>query len=310
MIMALFFSACAITAPVATPSKVAPRPTQAPPSLTPLAPRPATQTPRPTFTTIPSATPPPSITPFTLSRDPIYQEFQSEDGILLKGYFFPAAHRNAPLVIFMHQTHGDQTMWWAEGNAIIPWLQNWPREDGTYPTYGEKLPRLPKEASFNVFTFDFRGHGISGGSKPSNPAEYLKDARAAYRFAAGLPLVDGGRVVGIGASIGADAVVDACADNCRGAFAISPGSWLKMDYTFQVKTLINQGKHVRCIYSSNDTPSPETCWSVEPGPQYQIFSYTGLKHGMTFFVPRKMPDDFGKNIADFLFASTQQGQAP
>jgi pimeloyl-ACP methyl ester carboxylesterase len=164
---------------------------------------------------------------------------------------------------------------------------------------------MPADLTFNVLVFDFRGHGMSEGSRPSDFSKFLLDARAAYRHAAGLPLVNAAQIVGIGTSIGADAVVDACDDSCRGAFAVSPGSWLKVDYTTRTRELLNQGKQVRCMYSTNDGPSPAACASIETSSQYQYFGYVGIKHGMTFFVPRKMPPDFGQNILDFLQAATK-----
>lgn len=264
---------------------------------------------RPTITLPPSTTPAPSVTAITLtSPKGIPVSFRTPDDRILKGYFYPASHAGAPVVVMMHQKNGNQTLWWAEDSGFIPWLQNWPTSDGSQPTPSAEgaLPLLNPAITFNVLTFDFRGHGESGGEMPQNMAEFIIDARAAYQAARTLPQVDASRIVGIGTSIGADAVVDACSEpSCRGAFSISPGSWLGIDYGQTVSRLIEQGKHVRCMYAVNDGPSPVTCWNITPGDYYQIFSYEGIKHGMTFFVPRKMEIDFGKNIIEFLIATTK-----
>jgi hypothetical protein len=54
------------------------------------------------------------------------------------------------------------------------------------------------------------------------------------------------------------------------------------------------------MYAVSDGDAPKTCWSIAPSDLYKIFSYTGIKHGMTFFVPRKMERDFGQNLLEFL----------
>ncbi len=294
--------------------------TQATPALTATAtPRPATRTPgalptlpatntlRPTITLEPSATPMPTLgPPDILDPRPIGISFKTSDGITLRGFFYPAARKNAPVVVMMHQHHGDQSMWNAEDSGFIPWLQNWRPSNGALPTpsAGGMLPILDPNLTFNVMTFDFRGHGLSDGQKSDDFSIYLLDARAAYLAAKSLPHVDVTRIVGIGTSIGADAVINACEEDCVGAFAISPGSWLGVNYAESASAMLAAGKPVRCMYAVNDGPSPATCWSIAPGGN-QIFAYPGLKHGMTFFVPRKMEADFGKNIIEFLYEATQ-----
>ena len=171
---------------------------------------------------------------------------------------------------------------------------------------------MPADLSFAVFTFDFRGHGeslpadIIPDGYQAHANEFLMDARAAYQVARQMPNVDSSKIIGLGASIGGDAVVDTCNEGCVGAFSISPGSWLNIDYGQVVRTLIAAGKPVRCMYSVNDPPTPVTCWSVPPNKDYKIFGYLGKKHGMTFVVlPRKMEADFGANLLDFLMEAIQ-----
>ena len=132
------------------------------------------------------------------------------------------------------------------------------------------------------------------------------DARAAYQTARQMPGVNPTKVIGMGASIGADAVVDTCGEGCVGAFSISPGSWLNIDYGQAVQKRIAEGKPVRCMYAVSDPPSPTTCLSVSPGNGYKVFAYPGKKHGMTFVIlPRKMEADFGANLLDFLLEAIQ-----
>jgi len=208
----------------------------------------------------------------------------------------------------MHQFEGNQAMW--QESQLIKWLQNWPvsfSQALSTPSAGGKLPIMPSDLSFAVFTFDFRGHGeslpadiIPDGIR-AHADKFLMDARAAYQIAGQMPNVDATKIMGLGASIGADAVVDTCSEGCVGAFSISPGSWLNVDYGQAVSNLIEAGKPVRCMYAVNDGTSLTTCWSVSPSKRYKIFAYSGKKHGMDFvLLPRKMEIDFGTNLLEFL----------
>ncbi len=259
-----------------------------------------------------AATPPVRNTPsptVTLAPEQVGQRviITAEDGRELVGYFYPSWKPDAPIVVLMHQRLSDQRGW--KESAIIPWMQNWGALDPSDTPYryaGGRLPQMPKDASFAVLTFDFRGHGESLPLEDDTPAvEFLLDARAAYAFAQTMPGVDPERVIGLGASIGADAVVDVCEAGCSGAFSVSPGNWLGVDYGQAAQSLIEQGKPVRCMYSDNDKPSPQTCNSLAPNELYKVFSYPGIKHGMTFFVSRKMEADFGANLLEFLLAASK-----
>jgi hypothetical protein len=273
------------------------------PSITPF-PTPtkrATITPEPTQT-LPSLTVTPPFSPFGTRVT-----FNAEDGQELVGYYYITSKLNAPVIVMMHQFGTSQKAWAESG--LIPWFQNWRSSATAEPTAsaGGKLPLMPKEMGFNVFTFDFRGHGESGGDRLSSITDeaknqYILDAKAAYAFARTLPNANPDKIIGFGTSIGADAVVDVCREGCVGAFAISPGDWLGVDWFEATIKVIDLGKHVRCMYSVNDGPSPLACSSVGPTLYYKIFAYPGKKHGMEFLVPRKMEADFGQNLLDFLKA--------
>jgi len=272
---------------------------------------PATETNTPTSTVLP---PTETSTPvFIPSPNPIRQTFTAEDGRQLVGYFYPAWKPNAPVVVLMHQFQADQAMW--QASPIIKWLQNWPvplGQGSPTPSADGLFPIMPAELSFAVFTFDFRGHGeslpadLGSDGHRAHAKEFLMDASAAYQTARQMPGVDPARVIGLGTSIGADAVVDVCNAGCVGAFSISPGSWLDVEYGPAVRKLIAADKPVRCMYAVNDPPSPETCLSIAPGDNYKIFAYGGKKHGMTFVIfPRKMEADFGANLLSFLKEAIQ-----
>lgn len=196
---------------------------------------------------------PSQLVPETVEREGARIEFLAEDGQELVGYYYPSWKPFAPVVILMHEFGNRQTAW--HESSIIPWLQNWnPKSPAISPLiYARgRLPSMPEHLSFAVLTFDFRGHGESRTSrKPirldKNTAGFLMDAKAAYNLAGMIPGVDGEHMIGIGTSIGADAVVDACGVGCSGAYSISPGNWLKVDYGEAVRGLLELGKSVRCM---------------------------------------------------------------
>ncbi len=265
-------------------------------------------------------TPEPSNTPINITVTPAFNPageritIQTEDGLELVGYYYISPKPNSPVVILMHQFGSKQAQAWPQSD-LIPWLQNYPvkGENPPEPTLSAagKLPLLPPDLHFNVLTFDFRGHGESPGQVNSSITTdaqrgYLLDAQAAYSRAASLPNANPNRIIGIGASIGADAVVDACHTGCSGAFAISPGSYLGLDWNDNAYRVSNAGKPVRCMYAFNDGNTASTCASLPITAYYRIAGYEGKKHGEDFLVPRKMEVDFGQILLDFLLAASKR----
>jgi dienelactone hydrolase len=149
---------------------------------------------------------------------------------------------------------------------------------------------------FPVFAFDFRGHGESGGS--SDNAGYLQDAQAALALMQTLPGVDPNRIVLIGASIGADAAVDVCTETCIGAVALSPGSYLGVDFAEAVAAA--GSKPILCVASENDGSSADTCRAGDEAAQgaYEIQIYQGSAHAMEMF---EGTED-GPALTDLIFA--------
>lgn len=197
--------------------------------------------------------------------------FNAEDGTPLVGYYYPAQAPNSPVVVLMHWAPGDQTDWTKIN--MIDWLT------GTNPgSFASEF--LPD--SYAAFTFDFRGYGESGGE--FNPAGWLMDAKAAYETAQTLPGVDPMKIVGLGSSIGADAVVDACGDICKGAFSLSSGGYLNIPYTDAVAFFDDPSRNpinIVCIASEGDRESAPACQSAS-GELYQSVIFPGNLHGTGF----------------------------
>jgi hypothetical protein len=301
LIAALGLSACLTPTPEGDP----PAPT---PTLTPAATDtqpPATATLPPTETTATTATTEPTATVEPTSEltptpnipppDPVRVVFQAGDGTELVGYYYPAAVENAPLIVLMHQARDNQQRWVSVG--LVPWLQNWGLP-GMAQGFAEIYPPLPEDWSFAVFTFDFRLHGESARGPLTDGREWLDDARTAVDTARSQPGVDPNRVGLAGASIGADAAVDVCAEGCLGALSFSPGSYLGEVYTNTVNLLDQRGIPAWCLAARGDREADPTCASAS-GEHYRHVSFEGDDHGAALLKPDQAPP-IGPIILEWL----------
>ncbi len=264
-------------------------PTSEPPTATPLPPsataEPATATPE-------SPAPEPELLP----AEPVEVPFQASDGQELIGRYYPAAANSAPVIVLMHWAPGDQQDW----VEIAYWLQN--RGLGAKSPAGDVpwldpswFPAMLEGQSLAIFTFTFRN--CEGGCASFERELWLLDARAAMETAAGLDGIDPGRMVAIGASIGADGAPDGCGlhnqdgGGCLGAFSLSPGSYLTMLYADAVSALVDQEtpRPVWCLYAVGDSASAEACQSAE-GADYRTVEYEGGGHGMELVDPAVEPN--------------------
>jgi hypothetical protein len=252
------------------------------------------------------------------SPDPQRHELAASDDVTLVGTFYPAADCSAPLVLLYHQFGSDKESW----TDLALWLQN--RLDVTTAA-GRVLaapvvqyswfPPLPADLSFAVFALDFRDHGESAAVNGDlDVSGFLLDAQAAFDYAKSLPNVDPARVITIGASIGADASVDVCLnlngieiaeeqvdEDCIGALALSPGSFLEAPYV-EVVTRLGAAPfdvNIRCIAAEMDGNAPDLCMAEIPGRHAGIV-YTGRdEHGIALLAEGFDPD-IGQVIHDFM----------
>ncbi len=254
--------------------------------------------------TQPVETPPPAEPTPELSSQPAAAqrvEFQAEDGAALVGYFYPSKFVGAPVVVLMHWAGGDQTDWTKVG--LAQWLQNRLDENPIPEGQVEVYPPMPEDLSFSVFTFDFRTFGesdqMAGVPYSQITPGWVMDAKAAYATAATMPEVDPNLVAGIGSSIGADGVVDGCYDNCIGALSLSPGNYLALPYTDEVKRVDEAGKPVWCVAAEGDGPAYAAC-SNSSGEHYLSKFYPGDIHGTALLMPPNNPPDIGQVVLDWL----------
>ncbi len=230
-----------------------------------------------------------------LPPEPQDLTFQAADGQQLTGRYWPGAVNPSPLIILMHWAPGDQN----DYSHLAPWLQNRgmiPPQPGSQPFQQPAwFPRLADGQSYAVFTFTFRF--CEGGCSRFSRDQWLLDAQAAAEFAASLPGVDPQRVLMAGASIGADGAADACLylnqknpGACRGAFSLSPGNYLTLDYAAVVKDLsaLQPPVPAWCLYSAQDAESARVCQPAS-GAAYRGQEYAGSAHGMMLITPETDP---------------------
>lgn len=296
IVLIFLLAACAVPAP-ATETATEP------------AAEPATPTKAFTATEVPSTATvaSPSRPLSNLGADPQRKEFQADDGKNLVGYYYPSKYADAPIMILMHWAGGDLTDWC----EIALWLQNRRDENPANPercaNAGSGLPAgmstpwldstwfppMAPEVSFAVFAFDFRDYGESEKGLGSS-SDWAKDAKAAFITAAGLEGVDATRMASMGASIGADGAPDGCVlynqeagSGCVGAFSLSPGNYLGMDFAAVVRDLASTP--VWCLAGELDSGSAPVCDGAG-GERYRSVVYPGIDlHGMRLITPDLEP---------------------
>ena len=229
--------------------------------------------------------------------------FKASDGTELQGTFYPPENDDAPLIILMHWARGDQK----DYTAIADWLQNRGGEPESSAIAAETwldaswFPQIEQESSYGVFTFSFRD--CDAGCAAFHSAEWLDDAQSAVAYAHDLAYIDPSRMTVAGASIGADGAADGCLylnqefpGSCKGAFSISPGSYLTETYADVVDQL---GAPAVCLYAPSDGSAVTACADV------QAQNYTGYEignaHGMDLIDPQVQP-----NPLDLLLAFIEE----
>jgi hypothetical protein len=244
-----------------------------------------------------------------LPPEPQTIEFQTEDGIFLKGKYYPAARNPSPTVVLMHWAPGDME----DMNEIAYWIQNRGLK-GTSPNLGQQpwldptwFPEFPDGQSFGVFTFSFRDCDGGCVNFSSNRLLWLLDAKAAMQTGMGLDGGDPSQLAAIGTSIGADGAADGCfmhndenENSCQGALSISPGDYLTLNYGEAVRNLMEETppKPVWCFWANGDAGAAKSC-NEASGDEFLAIEWSGAAHGMDLIRPGVDPNPLTK-IIEFL----------
>jgi dienelactone hydrolase len=222
--------------------------------------------------------------------------FTVSDGTELQGTFYPPENDNAPLIVLMHWARGDQN----DYTAIAGWLQN-RGEVANDPTAQNAwqdaswFPKIDQGTSYGVFTFSFRD--CEKGCAAFHSQEWLDDAQSALEFARNLDYIDQDRILVAGASIGADGAADSCLylnqahpGSCKGAFSISPGSYLTETYADVVNQLGEAQPAVPavCLYAPSDSSAAAACADLQ-ADNYTSYPI-GNAHGMDLIDPQVQPN--------------------
>ena len=240
-----------------------------------------------------------------LPAEPLPQNITASDGTALAGRLYPAASREAPLLVLMHWAPGDQKDW----ATIASWLQNRsfqlqvPHNPPPWLT-PDWFPEMPEGESFHVLTFTFRG--CEGACKTFDREGWLMDVEAVMEHLEMLEDVTFSQVATVGASIGADGAVYGCyyynqqGGSCLGALSLSPGGYLNQPYPQLVDALGSEEppKPAWCLYSTGDGESANACEDAS-GDHYRAVSYPGSAHGMALVEPDQDPNPLNL-ILEFL----------
>jgi dienelactone hydrolase len=200
--------------------------------------------------TLSTLTPTPAPTDATIPMT-----FIMPDGLTIAGTYYGAANRPAPTVLLLHMLGANKESW------------------------GKFAPQL-QQAGFNVLAIDLRGHGDSGGQPDWDKAP--DDIKTVLSQLGSLSGVNQARISIMGASVGANLALKACADTqlCKSLVLISPA----LDYVgIQTKDpMAVYGNHpVLIIASRDDKPSGSdsaVLYKLAKG-DHRLQLYDGSVHG-------------------------------
>lgn len=221
----------------------------------------------------------PTITPRP-TEPSLPMSISTTDGLVLQGTYYSSPVRPAPGVLMLHMIGRDRSSW-------------------------DELAQRMQAQGFAVLTVDLRGYGATGGDVDWTLAQ--SDVHAVVNQFAGLPGVDASNIIVIGASIGANLGVNACADyaGCKGAVMLSPG----LDYRgiSAPDAMARMGARAVLIAASeNDNNNPADSISLDrmAAGAHRLVIYPSAGHGTDMFAVEPALTDVILSWAnDLIFSS-------
>jgi len=189
----------------------------------------------------------------------ITMNFVTSDGLSIAGTYYVAPVRPAPIVLLLHMSGSSKEAW----KSFAPQLQ---------------------AAGYSVLAIDLRGHGETGGKvdwnkEPADVTEIVNQIR-------NLPGVDQTRISVIGASIGANLAIRACADLqlCHSVVLISPALNYQGVQALDPLTRYGNGP-VLIVASRDDPPSGADSVTLDKAAKgnHTLQLYAGKVNGTDLF---------------------------
>ncbi len=182
-------------------------------------------------------------------------QFSTDDGLVIAATFYAASHRPAPTVLLLPMLGSNKEAW---------------------VTFALQL----QTAGFNALALDLRGYGATGGKSDWTKAP--GDLKTVLARLVTLSGVDPQRISIVGADIGANLALGACAEfpGCKTVALLSPA----MDYQGikAVDALARYGRRSALIVASrDDTPSAAASVALDKLAQgdHKLQLYEGKAHG-------------------------------
>lgn len=181
------------------------------------------------------------------------------DGTVIQATYYSAPLRPAPGVLLLPMRERDQSSW-AE---LIPALQ---------------------ARGYAVLALDLRGYGASGGEPNWTLAQ--GDVSTALAQLADLPGIDPGRLAVIGAAVGANLGLNACADfsGCAATVLLSPGLDIRGITTASAIARLAP-RPVLIVASENDENNPADSLTLDgmAAGDHQVVILPAAGHGTDMF---------------------------
>jgi pimeloyl-ACP methyl ester carboxylesterase len=229
------------------------------------------------------ATPPAATTMAATAVAPIAITFKSSDDLMLTALLYPAAKLPAPALLLLHQSPGQKEDWFAFAPV---WSAH----------------------NYNVIALDMRGNGESGLKVDWNKT--VDDLQLVLAQIAQLPGVDGTHIAILGASMGGQEGLVACAKfaNCQALVLLSAGKGFATSILPTPMQALGK-RPVLIVVAKGNEPYYSTAkdFDAQAVGDHQFVVYDTNEHGLAMLY--KHPE-LAENIGQWLDAHLAPLAAP